>query len=104
MLSETVYLTIPKETAARKITAAVSELKTTSDSGDKIVIGKDAYRGGSHTRVILEDYEFRNEKIETPDGTLETGVLGAKMEYDKKSSHTYGREARDAVSKYIETG
>jgi len=104
MLSDTVYLTIPKEKAARKITATVSELKTTKKSDDKIVIGKDAYRGGSHTRAILEDYKFKGEKIETPDGSLETGVLGTKMEYDRKSSHNYGREARDAVSKYIETG
>ena len=104
MLSNTAYLTIPKEKAERIITSEISKLDVLDKSDSRIVIGKRGNYGQEYERVILEDYQFKRVEVETDKTSSEAGVLGTKMDYDKNSSHKLGREARDSVSQHIETG
>jgi hypothetical protein len=101
MISNTAYLTIPKEKAERIILSEISELDVLEKSDNRILIGKWGNHGQKIERVILEDYQFKRVEVETDKGSSETGVLGSKVEYAKKS---LGRQARDSVSQYIETG
>jgi hypothetical protein len=98
---KTVYLNIHKEKARRIITSDNQYLKVHQDKDDVIRMG---YNKGSNSpsnnwRASLHDYKFEGEKIETPSGSVERGLLGTRMTYrhGKKS----GRAAKKSVSKYI---
>ena len=92
-----IYLVINKREAARIINTKVNKLKITHESEDSIAFGYDDV-----WRVGLEDYKFKNTKVETPAGGVETGVLGTKMSY--KHWNGPAKEAKNAVEEYIETG
>lgn len=102
----TVYLTIPKEKAERIISSSISKLKAYEKNDEKIKFGDDSYgtpaSTGANWRITLYDYKFKGEKVKTPDGSLETGVLGTKMVY--RSDLVWGKRGKEAVSEYIETG
>lgn len=103
---QTAYLVIPKEKARRVITADVGSLSVYKNEDDSIKIGANDKSGDTSDswRVSLYDYKFTNEKVETDDGSVETGVLGTKMNYTNTDKKSYGQDAKDAVSEYIETG
>ena len=99
----TAYLVIPKEKAKRIITADVQYLaQYEKDDGIKIGYNKGGRSASDYWRVSLYDYKFEGEKVETPEGSVETGVLGTKMNYH--SGKTSAGDAKEAVSEYIETG
>ena len=101
---ETCYLVIPKEKARRIITADVKYLSVYKNEDDTIKIGynKGPRSASDNWRVSLCDYKFKGERVETPDGSMEKGLLGTKMNY--RDNKTSGTDARSSVSKYIETG
>ena len=104
--SSTVYLVIPKGKASRIISAETSKLKAYERKDDVIKFGYTT--SGSQKKasewwmVSLYDYEFTEEKIKTPSGSFEKGILGTRMKYRKNDSHT--KNAKNSVSEYIETG
>lgn len=102
---QTAYLVIPKEKARRIITAEVGYLSAYKEEEDTIKIGSNEHGDASDNwRVSLYDYKFEGEKVETPDGSVETGIVGTKMNYTDTSKKSYGKDAKKSVSKYIETG
>ncbi len=103
---QTAYLVIPKEKARRVITAGVGQLSAYKEKDDTIKIGANDQSNTDTSecwRVSLYDYKFTNEKVKTDDGSLETGVLGTKMNYTDTDKKSYGLDAKEAVSDYIET-
>lgn len=100
----TAYLVIPKKKVSRIITADVQNLKIYTENEEEIKLGynKGRYTAKKNWRVSLYDYKFEAEKVETPDGSVETGVLGTKLNYH--SDKGTGSSAKQAVSEYIETG
>jgi hypothetical protein len=103
---QTAYLVIPKEKARRIITAEVGSLSVYEQEDDAIKIGANDKNGSTsdNWRVSLYDYKFTGERVETEDGSVETGVLGTKMNYTDTDEKSYGMDAKSAVSEYIETG
>lgn len=98
------YLTIPKEKAARIITAKNKRLVVYKKQEDKINIGLDKPDNtdpSDYWRVTLSDYKFQGSKVETADGVVKSGLLGSKIKY---RDHKFGKRAKKSVSDHIETG
>ena len=100
----TAYLVIPKQKASREITAKINDLEIFEENSDEIKLGYNGkgFSPSENWRVSLYDYKFEGEKVETPDGSIETGIVGTKMNYHNK----YNTEGpvKNAISEYIETG
>ncbi len=73
-----------------------SKYEVYSESSDTIKIRHSTNHGW---RATLTDYKYTGERIEFPDGSVETGVVGTKMSYDTDISSSV---LDDTLSEYIE--
>ncbi|MFB6109416.1 MAG: hypothetical protein ABEJ60_00880 [Halodesulfurarchaeum sp.] len=89
-MTETIYLTIPKEKAASILSQKKGSYFIGDDSGGTIeVLHDDMF--SDHVVAELTDHKIPSERVETDAAAAESGILGTRVDYKS-----------DTVKRYLE--
>lgn len=91
MADTTMYVTIPKERVAGILTRENSNYFVEDDEGGEIIINKSLPFGSKH-RATITDYKIPEARIESGDVNVESGTVGAKVEYSNSAVYEYLEE------------